>query len=205
MINRQMKNQRLPTVLVFVVLQISLLPGSPLTRLADSPPAAITLKTLDGKTITPLKPENGKVATVIFITTDCPISNALAPEINRIYELYKTRGIQITLVHVDPDLSTADAIRHAADYSLKPPIVIDRKHQLVKASKAKVTPQTAVFSSKGQLVYTGRLNNQWADYGKRRAKPTEHNLRDTLEALLNGKPAPKSHTIAVGCYIPELE
>ena len=200
-----MGNKIFKPIAVIVVLLFFLLSDSARISLADSPPALITLNTLDGKAVTPLKSANGKLAVVVFISTDCPIANALVPEINRIYLHYQSDGIQFTLVHIDPELSVTDAKQHAADYSLQAPIVIDRRHQLVKASKAKVTPQTAVFNSKGKLVYTGRINNQWTDFGKRRAKPTQHNLRATLDALLAGKPLPKSNTTAIGCYIPDLD
>lgn len=191
----------LPAGLLSILLLYLTLQNGP----SNSPPAPVTFNTLTDKTIAPLESANGKPCVIIFITTDCPIANALAPEINRIYKDYQKKGIQFTLAHVDPDISTDDAKKHAQEYSLNPPVVIDRKHQLVKASNAKVTPQTAVFDHTGKLVYSGRLNNQWADYGKRRVKVSEHNLRDTLDALLTGKPAPKSHTTAVGCYIPDLD
>lgn len=200
-----MKPRPFLTALWLGILLISPLSIPPQISLADSPPIIVKLNSLDEKAVTPLKSENGKPSVVIFITTDCPIANALAPEINRLYKHYQSQGIKFTLVHVDPELSASDAKKHATEYSLQPAIVIDRKHQLVKKSKAKVTPQTAIFNGMGNLVYTGRINNQWTDYGKRRVKATEHNLRDTLDALLAGKKIPKAQTNAVGCYIPELD
>ncbi len=200
-----MKSCRSETAIATTILFFFLLTLCLRSSLANPPSANITLSTLDGKITSPLKSGKGKPCVVIFITTDCPIANALVPEINRIYAHYKTHGIQFTLVQVDPELSLDDAKQHAKEYSLQAPVVIDRKHQLVKAGKASLTPQCAVFNSKGKLVYTGRLNNQWADYGKRRVKATEQNLRDTLDALLAGKPAPKSRAPAIGCYIPDLD
>ncbi|NOX99458.1 MAG: redoxin domain-containing protein [Verrucomicrobia bacterium] len=200
-----MKTIPLKPLATITSILLLILTTHPCDSRADSPPTNITFNSLDGKTITPLKSKKGKPTVVIFITTDCPIANALAPEINRIYDHYQALNIKFTLAHVDPELSTKDAKQHASDYSLKAPIIIDRKHQLVKLARAKLTPQTAVFNEQGKLVYSGRLNNQWADYGKRRVKATENNLRDTLDALLAGKPAPKDHTPAVGCYIPDLD
>ncbi|MCF6314567.1 MAG: redoxin family protein [Verrucomicrobiales bacterium] len=172
---------------------------------ASEPSASITLTSLTGKTLHPLQKQNTKASVIIFITTDCPIANALIPEINRIYDHYKTAGIQLTLAHVDPGLSKKEARHHAKDYALRPPIVIDTQHLLVKASQAKLTPQCAVFDAQGKLVYSGRINNQWADYGKRRAQASEHNLRDTLDAILAGKKIQQARTQAIGCYIPNLD
>lgn len=200
---RKMKIRLFPRVALVAVSILLLSEFCEPRAVAGLSSDSVTLDTIKGQSVIPLKSDNGKPAVVVFITTDCPIANALAPEINRIFDDYHKRGIKFTLVHVDPELSTADARKHAKDYALKPPIVIDRKHQLVKSANASVTPQAAVFDGEGKLVYSGRLNNQWMDYGKRRAVATEHNLRDTLEALLAGKPVGKSRSSAVGCYIPD--
>ena len=58
-----------------------------------------------------------------------------------------------------------------------------------------------MFDAKGRLVYRGRIDNLYADFGKKRFKPTKRDLRDTLDALLAGKRLAKRTTEAVGCYI----
>ena len=58
-----------------------------------------------------------------------------------------------------------------------------------------------MFDGKGLLVYRGRIDNLYADFGKKRAKPTRRDLRETLDALLAGKRLAKRTTKAVGCYI----
>jgi len=45
------------------------------------------------------------------------------------------------------------------------------------------------------------INNLYADFGKKRAKPTQHDLRESLDALLSGRPPVMRTTKAVGCYI----
>jgi hypothetical protein len=39
------------------------------------------------------------------------------------------------------------------------------------------------------------------DYGKQRVEITEFDLRDSLDAILAGKPAPRARTKALGCAI----
>ncbi|GIT77890.1 MAG: hypothetical protein Ct9H300mP32_2720 [Verrucomicrobiota bacterium] len=67
--------------------------------------------------------------------------------------------------------------------------------------RGQVTPEAAVFDAKGRLIYRGRIDDLYADFGKKRARPTRHDLRDTLDALLAGKRLTKRTTKAVGCYI----
>jgi len=79
--------------------------------------------------------------------------------------------------------------------------VLDHDHKLTRFAGAEVTPEAAVFDGKGLLVYRGRIDNLYADFGKKRAKPTRRDLRETLDALLAGKRLAKRTTKAVGCYI----
>jgi hypothetical protein len=54
-------------------------------------------------------------------------------------------------------------------------------------------------------LYLGRIDNRLEDFGKQRVQVTEFDLRDTLEAILNGKPVPHPHTKALGCAITRKE
>ena len=162
----------------------------------------ITLKNLDGDDVTPLKcVAKEKATVVIFITTDCPIANSYAPEINRLHLAYSSRNVRFTLVHVDADLSDEKAKKHATDYELKPAVVIDREHQLVQATKAKVTPEAFVYDVEGKLRYRGRINNLYAALGQRRSQVTVHELRDALEAVINDREVATKESDALGCFI----
>lgn len=164
--------------------------GKPL-RLAD----------VHGEMHTPLASKRPLV--LIFITSDCPISNGYAPEMNRLAGAYTAKGVGFYLVHVDPDLTPADAQQHAKEFGYGCPVLLDPKHRLVKLTQATVTPEAAVLTVDGKLFYRGRINDLYAGLGRRRAEPTQHDLRDALDALLAGKPAAAATTAAVGCYIPK--
>ena len=145
----------------------------------------------------------GKQGTVlIFIERECPIANSYAPEINRIVQDYPTFAFY--LIQVDPDLTNADARKHAADYSLRAPVVIDRQHGLAKLSGARVTPEAAVFSTSGSLLYLGRIDDKFAGFGKSRVEATQRDLRGALNAVASGLPVPVARTKAIGCYIPNF-
>jgi hypothetical protein len=61
-----------------------------------------------------------------------------------------------------------------------------------------------VIKDDESIVYRGRIDNFYAALGRPRRVVTEHDLRDTLDAVFGGKPVPKAETQAVGCYIPDL-
>src|SRR5262245_60556127 len=106
---------------------------------------SITLRDIDGVNRQPLR---GSPASVLFfITHDCPISNAYAHEIGRICSEYGPKGAACTLVYVDPALSEEAAQIHARDYGHAGYAkVIDRRHELVKATGATITPEAVVVA-----------------------------------------------------------
>jgi thiol-disulfide isomerase/thioredoxin len=160
-------------------------------------------KNIHGSTVRPaLANQQTKLAVLVFITTDCPIANSYCPEINRIAKDYAKKNIKLTLVHVDPDVTAKQAKKHADEYKLMPAIVIDHQRTLIKITGATVTPEAAVFDSSGKLIYRGRINNQYAGFGDRRAAATVHDLRAAIDAGLAGKPVANPRTKALGCFIP---
>jgi Redoxin len=148
----------------------------------------------------------GHEAVYFFVTNDCPISNAFAPEIARICAEYGPKGVDCELVYVDPTISAETALAHAKAFGHGPyPKIVDRKHELVKMTGVTITPEAAIVNTAGQVVYRGRIDNSFAALGQQRRAATTHDLRDALDATLAGKPAPHAETKALGCYIPDLK
>lgn len=142
---------------------------------------------------------------MIFIAVDCPIANSYAPELNRLHETYGGKMVEFLLVYPDPDLTEDEVKKHLAEYALTLRATIDRDHALVKKSGVTTTPEVAVFDASDAVVYRGRIDNLYADYGERRRTVTEPYLRDALDAILRGeKPAPAT-TAAIGCLIEAIE
>jgi thiol-disulfide isomerase/thioredoxin len=144
---------------------------------------------------------DGKPTVFVFILHDCPIANAFAPEISRICETYEKKGVAFYVVHVEQDLNIDDAKKHAKDFGYKCPVFIDTKHELVKRAQATVSPEGAVFAADGTLKYHGRINDLYVDLGKKRQFVTRNDLRDAIDAVLDGKPVKDEKTEAIGCVI----
>jgi hypothetical protein len=124
--------------------------------------------------------------------------------LNRLFDEYGPRGVRLVLVHVDPQLSDDRARKHAEEYHIKAPVVVDRRHAWVSRAGATRSPEAAVFSPTGEMLYRGRIDDMYRGLGKRRTHITAHDLREALEAILAGRAVPRSQTEAVGCYIPTL-
>lgn len=141
------------------------------------------------------------VSVDLFVAPDCPIANACAPEIERLYQTYRTRGVAFRLVFPDRDLKEEEVRRHLADFGLTVPFLIDRDHAVVERGGATVTPEAVVYGRDGSIVYRGRIDNRYSDLGDRRGTVTEFYLRDALDAVLSGTKPSIERTGAIGCLI----
>jgi thiol-disulfide isomerase/thioredoxin len=159
---------------------------------------------LAGNPVDPLKTTSGKVVVLVFVRTDCPVSNRYAPTIQRLSAALAGK-VAFWLVYPSKSES-AEAIRkHQRDYGYKIPALRDPQHVLVKESQAQITPEAAVFDAHRKLLYHGRIDNLYLDLGRARSAATTHELEDAISGALSGKTLAPDATHAVGCYISDLE
>ena len=78
----------------------------------------------------------------------------------------------------------------------------DPAHTLVRLTGATVTPEAAVLGPQGRLLYEGRIDDRFADFGRAHDLASVHDLRRALDAIQAGKPVAVARTKAVGCDIP---
>lgn len=149
-----------------------------------------------------------RAVVLLFTRTDCPISNRYAPEVKKVYEKFAREGVRFYLVYVDKDETLAAIDKHRADFGYPMPALQDSKHQWVARVGAKVTPEAAVFVPSGKkdfrLVYHGRIDDRYIDFGKTRREASVNDLWNAIEASLAGRPIPQAETKAIGCYIADL-
>lgn len=165
----------------------------------------VTLSDLENRPINPLQIRSSTTAVVfLFVSTECPVSNRYAPEIQRLSETFGARGVQFWLVYANR-ADSRDIIRtHIREFSYSIPALRDPEHQLVKLAKAIVTPEVAVFDVRRRLVYHGRIDDRYAQLGVERPVATRHDLEDALNSVLAGRPTPRAYAPPVGCFISDF-
>jgi hypothetical protein len=141
----------------------------------------------------------------LFVRTDCPITNRYAPELQRIASEFARREVEFWLVYPDPTETAAAIHAQIAEYKLPGKALRDPHHKLVARSQASVSPQAAIFDRGGHLVYSGRIDDRYVDFGKSRPAAQTHDLEAGIAAVLSGKPAPVSRTRAIGCYLADVQ
>ena len=156
---------------------------------------------LSGKPANVFDTETNQAFVLIFVSCECPISNRYAPELRRLHEKFK--AIPFRLVYPNRDES-AETIRvHTNQFQLAMGAVRDPQHVLVKRSQATVTPEAAVFSRGGDLLYHGRIDNRYVALGKERPQATERTLELILQKIVDGQRLRPSSQRPIGCFIAE--
>jgi thiol-disulfide isomerase/thioredoxin len=142
-----------------------------------------------------------KATVLLFLAHDCPISNRYLPELERLRAAYAPRGVRFFAVYAEPGLAPEQARRHRQEYGVAVPALVEAWRPLVRATGATVTPEAVVLSPDGALLYRGRIDDLYADFGTKRPRATRRELREALEAILDGRPVAAPRTPAVGCFI----
>ena len=137
----------------------------------------------------------------IFVLKDCPVANQYAPEIKRIIQTYRPKGVQFLMYFEDQDVSLAQATKHANDYGIQVSTTIDKKNINARRLHVTTSPTAVVTTPDGKILYEGRIDNTYASVSQRRRSATTHELRDALDAVVAGKPVKVSNAAAVGCRL----
>ena len=158
---------------------------------------------LAGKPVDPFEQLAGKPLVLIYVRTDCPISNRYAPTVKALGQKYASRAV-FMLVYPDKTETPQAIEKHLHEFGYPFAPLRDPQHELVKLGEVEITPEVAVFSAQRQLIYHGRIDNWYKDFGRARPAPTTHELDAAIQAVLSGSAAPAS-VGGVGCYISDLQ
>jgi peroxiredoxin len=139
---------------------------------------------------------------VVFTCNHCPYARAWEDRLIQIQADYAARGVQLIAINANdavkyPDDSFPKMIERAAEKGFNFPYLFDESQEVARAYGALRTPEVFVFDKGRALRYQGAVDD---NYEEPAAVKTPY-LRQALDAVLAGKPAPTPETPAVGCTI----
>jgi hypothetical protein len=106
-------------------------------------------------------------------------------------------------VYVDPAQPVAAVRAHLREFGYPFEALIDTRHDLVRFTGVKITPEVAVYANR-RLVYRGRIDDRYISAGTSRPAPTTHDLEETLASAVEGKALQFRSEPAIGCFIEDL-
>ena len=155
-----------------------------------------TLPDVDGRdhSLKSLKGKNGTV--LIFISVQCPVSNAYNERMEKLAADYKSKGIAVIGVNANSSEDAGAVKAHATEKGLTFTILKDPGNKLADKLGATRTPEAYFLDSNNKLLYHGRIDNS-----QNPAAIESSDLRTALDAALAGKPIEKTEAKAFGCTI----
>lgn len=140
---------------------------------------------------------------VMFICNHCPFVIHVRDELARLGRDYSPEAVSI--VAINSNDVTAQPADHpekmreeAAASGYEFPYVFDESQKTAKAYRAACTPDFFLFDADKKLVYRGQLD---ASRPSNDLPVTGKDLRDALDAVLNGHPVPEDQVPSIGCNI----
>ena len=190
------RNLSILLVLVFVIAGAALAGEVPAPPAIGSTIEEFTLPDVDGAEHS-LKSLAGKNGTVlIFIAVQCPVSNAYNERMAQLAADYKAKGINVVGINANVAEDAAAVKAHAQEHKLSFTILKDPGNKIADKLGASVTPEAYFIDANNKLLYHGRIDNS-----RNAAQIESSDLRNALDAALNGKPVEKTEAKAFGCTI----
>lgn len=149
----------------------------------------------------PTKPNqpSGSLQVIYFLSPYCTICQFYTLELRKIYNEYAGKPITFKGVFSSESITQETIESFKTKYLIPFEIVGDTTlHEQLNAT---VTPEVFLLNASGEILYSGRIDDSFAAIGKRRARAKHHELRDALDACLNGDTVIVKRTTPVGCII----
>ena len=157
------------------------------------------LTTLDGKAFSLSSTAKGQKAVVLmFISTQCPYSNAYNEQMKALANAYASKGVLFVGINSNKTEDAAAAVAHAKSNGHTFPIMKDPNNKVADLYDARRTPEVYVIDPQGKLRYHGRITE---DHENLASSP---DLKNALDSFLTGKPIARTETKAFGCTIKRV-
>jgi peroxiredoxin len=140
-----------------------------------------------------------KAIVLMFIATQCPVSNAYNARMVDLYNDYSKKGVSFVALNSNKQESVEEIKNHAKEHGFEFPILKDWNNVIADKLGAGVTPEIYVLNSDFEILYHGRI-----DDSQREGRVKSRDLRAALDEILTGKPVTVVSTKAFGCTIKRV-
>ncbi|MEW6195219.1 MAG: thioredoxin family protein [Bacteroidota bacterium] len=185
-----------------IFLGIFLLIFSSINILASSSSNGVEnfkLKDYNGKEVELSDFKDSKAIVIMFIATQCPVSNAYNERMAEVYNDYKKKGIAFIGINSNKQEGVDEIKEHAQKNNLGFTILKDEKNIIADKFSATVTPEVYVLNGNFEILYHGRI-----DDSRNAGDIKSQDLRKALDEILSGKRVSNTKTKAFGCTIKRV-
>ncbi len=153
----------------------------------------------DGQTYSLDSFKAAKVLVVIFMCNHCPYVIAVKDRLNKLAAEFKERGVSFVGINSnDSEGYPEDSFEKMSEMGMEFPYLHDSDQLIATRYHAVCTPDIFVYDAARQLVYHGRLDDNWQEPDK----VEQQELKTALEKILKGEKIPREEqSPSMGCSI----
>ena len=139
---------------------------------------------------------------VVFTCNHCPYAIAVWPRVVRLAKY--ALGMRVGTIAINPNINPDfpdDAppkmIEKIKELKIEFPYLVDENQDTAKAFRAQCTPDIYLFNKNKELVYHGRIDDNWKDEDA----VTREELKEALNNMAAGIPIDSKQKPSMGCSI----
>ncbi len=144
--------------------------------------------------------KSSKAIVLMFIATQCPVSNAYNERMVALQKDYAAKGVTFVGINANKQEGVEEIKNHAKEHGFSFTILKDWNNIVADKLGASVTPEIYVLNSSFEILYHGRI-----DDSQRENRVSSKDLRNALDLALTGKPVAVRETKAFGCTIKRVQ
>lgn len=141
-----------------------------------------------------------KAVVVVFLGTECPVSNAFVPTLLALEKEFLSQGVLLVGINSNAHETRDSLTKHAKEFGITFPILQDTSGTIAERFHAERLPTAYVLDGSRTVRYQGRIDDQY-ERSVKRPQPTSTELRDAVKAVLADKEVTHPSTKVVGCPI----
>lgn len=162
----------------------------------DQKIAPLQVQNTAGKPVTIGQWNKSKATVLMFVSTNCPVSNAYNTRMAGLQTNFAPQGVRFIGINSNKAESGSDVAAHAKQNGFGFAVYKDPQNKVADRFEAKVTPEVYVVGPKGNLLYKGRIDNS-----QNESEVNDRSLQTALKTILAGKTVTEKETRAFGCSI----
>jgi peroxiredoxin len=171
------------------------------------------LPAIDGRTHSLRDYAASKALVVVFTGNSCAASQIYESRIQKLHDDYKSKGVAVIAINPNKpsamqpsDLAYSDVGETLEDMKVRAsyrrlsyPYLSDDSQAAAKQFKVQTTPHAFVFDQSRTLRYEGRIDDH-----PRPALVKSSDVRNAIDAVLEGRAAPLARSSVAGCAVKGL-
>jgi peroxiredoxin len=143
--------------------------------------------------------KSSKAIVIMFIATQCPVSNGYNGRMVELFKDYNSKGVSFIGINSNKQENLEEVRTHSKDHGFDFPVLKDWNNVIADKLQASVTPEIYVLNSEMEILYHGRI-----DDSQRENRVTSKDLRSALDRILSGSAPEVTETKAFGCSIKRI-